>query len=55
MRKNRAKKIEKLYRMIWSSLESHLPYTYDKYSDRRFQKKCVKEYSEMFKILSDLY
>jgi len=52
----RAKKIERLIRMIWSSLESHLQYTHKKsWEGRRFHKKCVKEYSEITKILSELY
>ena len=55
--------IVKAIRLTWSSLESHLKWTYapiDKHcreveeEDNDFHKKCVKEYAEIIKILSDL-
>ena len=56
--KERAVKIEKAIRLVWSSLESHLYYTHDGKQIRgenyRFHKKAVQEYSEVIKILSDL-
>ena len=49
------KKIERLIRLVWSSLESHLKYTHSHTSEgRNFHKKCVKEYSEQIKLLSEL-
>lgn len=52
----RAKKLERLIRLTWSSLESHLKWTHQKTSEGiTFHKKCVKDYSETIKLLSDLY
>ena len=53
----RAREIEKAMRLVWSSLDSHLPWTYDKRAEggKAFQKKCVKEYAEILLILSHLY
>lgn len=55
----RARSIEKSIRLAWSSLESHLFYTYAKRltigETNRFHKKCVKEYAEIIKHLSTLY
>lgn len=57
--KDKRKKIEKLMRMTWSSLESHLAFTYSKklpstYESNLFHVKCVKDYSEQIKLLSEL-
>ena len=52
---SREKKIEKAIRLTWDSLQSHLRYTQVKTSEGiLFHKKCVKEYSELIKILSEL-
>ena len=60
MKKERAKLVEKGILLAWSSLESHLKLTYadiDAKTDgtHEFQKKCVREYATLIKILSDLY
>lgn len=49
MKKNeKEKRIEKIICIAWSSLESHLPYTYIKTKEgKNFHKKCVKEYIEI--------
>ena len=51
---NRAKLIERAIRLAWSSLESHLPYTY-KGKEQAFDRKCVAEYAEIIQILTQLY
>ena len=49
------KKIEKALRLTWDSLQSHLKYTRIKTTEGiGFHKKCVKEYAETLKILSEL-
>lgn len=61
------KDIVKAIRLIWSSLDSHLNDTYDPIFDkikdkkakeqignRAFHAKCVREYSEVISILSNL-
>lgn len=59
MKKDRSKTIEAAIKIASSSLLSHLPFTYGKQSSRResasFHKKCVREYCELIKHLSDLY
>ena len=57
MKQNRAEKVERAIRLTWSSLESHLPYAaVEKDIEKpKFHKKCVREYSEIIKILSELY
>lgn len=57
--KDKRKKIEKLMRMTWSSLESHLQYTYSKklpttVESNSFHVKCVRAYSQQIKDLADL-
>lgn len=50
------RKIERAIRLTYDSLQSHLRYTYIKTSEgERFHKNCVKEYSEIIKVLSELY
>lgn len=52
----RKEKIERAMRLAWSSLESHLKWTYCKSAEGKiFHMHCVKEYSELIKILSELY
>lgn len=54
------KKIIKAIRIVWDSLESHLDSSADKrlkggiIGTRNFHKKCVQEYAEVIKILSEL-
>lgn len=55
-RGKKEKKIERLIRLTWSSLESHLQYTHKKTSEGcGFHKKCVKDYAETIKLLTELY
>ena len=52
----RAREVEALIRSIWSSLESHLPYTHEKSPEGvRFHKRCVKEYTEQIAKATKLY
>jgi hypothetical protein len=56
----RAKLIEEAMKIVWSSLDSHLPYTHKKYTNangehRGFHKKCVKEYVRLMEILKEFY
>lgn len=55
--KERAKKIDRALRLVWWSMESHLHWThhYSKTLDQRWEKKCVRDYAELIKILSELY
>lgn len=52
-------KIDRAIKLAYSSLESHLGYTHqeelNKGETNKFHQKCVKEYSEIIKILSELY
>jgi len=56
--KLREKKIERAIELIYDSLESHLPYTYGNIKEvkgtKKFHKKCIREYAEIIKILSEL-
>jgi hypothetical protein len=52
----RSKEIERAMKLAWSSLESHLPYTYGRSSEgTKFHIKCVKEYVQIIENLSNLY
>ena len=55
----KAKEIDKAIRLAWGSLESHLIYTHSgrliRDEDREFHKKCVEEYADIIKVLSQLY
>ena len=52
---DRLKVIGKLLVMVWDSLNSHIPWMNDKSDEGpEFHKKCVKEYAEMIKMLSEL-
>lgn len=47
------KDMEKAVRLVWSSLESHLTYTYRKSSEgKRFHLRCVKEYAKILEIIT---
>lgn len=49
------KKIERLMRLVWSSLESHLYYCHKPSSEgRAFHVRCVEDYAEQLKLLSEL-
>ena len=58
-KEERAKTIEKIIALVYDSLESHLCYTYESdegvKASKRFHKKCVKEYAEIIKLLTQLY
>lgn len=53
----RAKKIDRAIKLAYGSLESHLYWTHhvSKTLDKTWEKKYVKEYAELIKILSELY
>ena len=52
----RARHVEKIIRQTWSSLESHLKYTYRHTSEgQKFHKDCVREYVEIIKNVIELY
>lgn len=58
MKQDRAEKVERVIRLAWSSLESHLSYATGriKHIDKPvFHRKCVKEYAEIIQIVSELY
>lgn len=54
------KKIIRALRLVWDSLDSHLDDTANRrlkggiVGSRQFHKKCVREYAEIIKILSEL-
>jgi len=53
---SREKKIERAIKLTYDSLQSHLKYTHIKTSEGIvFHKKCIVEYAEIIKILSELY
>lgn len=52
-------KIRRIMRLIWSSLDSHLEWVDEKpkgkgEGDVKFQIKCVREYAEIIKLLSEI-
>lgn len=53
--------IERLMRLTWESLESHLKWTYAPKEDmssketNAFHRKCVKDYAETMHLISQLY
>lgn len=54
--KDRAQKIDEAIRLIWDSLQSHLEWTHKQSSEgEQFHKRCVKEYTALIKILTELY
>lgn len=60
---NAGKLIEKGIRLVWDSLQSHLPYAYsdpspedlERGETKEFHIKCVKEYHEITGIFIKLY
>lgn len=57
--KERKAKIRRAIRLVWSSLDSHLPYLDEEPQSKsdgtiRFQTQCVKEYGELLYILTQL-
>ena len=57
MKQSRAEKVERAIRLTWSSLESHLPYAAGEKDIEKpaFHQRCVAEYAEIIKLLSELY
>lgn len=54
--KQRAIKVERIIRLAWSSLESHLYWTHSKSSEgRNFHKQAIREYIEIIKNSIDLW
>ena len=52
----KARKIDRAIRLTWESLESHLAWTHKQSSEgTTFHRKCIKDYAEIIKILSELY
>lgn len=59
----RAKMIDEAIKLTWSSLQSHLGYTYTETpkgytrerTGRAFHKKCVQDYTRVITILTKLY
>lgn len=55
-KQRRAKLIAKIIKQSWTSLESHLFWTYRKSSEgEEFHKQAVKEYIDIIKNASELY
>ena len=54
MKHEHEKNIEEFYRLIWSSLESHLEGTY-KGKATEFDKECVIEYVRMMELLTKIW
>ena len=52
----KAKILDEAIRLVWESLESHLPYTYQKSPEgTAFHIKCVQEYTHLISLLTKLY
>ena len=58
---DRDKKVDEALRLIWSSLESHLPLTdiakgHSQFKDdRSFHRKCCKDYIRLLQIIKELW
>lgn len=57
--KERKDKIRRAIRLVWDSLDSHLPYIDTKPEGKsdgsmKFQEECVKDYGELIYILTQL-
>ncbi len=53
---SRSKKIQKIIELAYDSLRSHLPYTHLHTAEgKQFHIQCVREYSLMIHLLTDLY
>ena len=56
MKKDRAKIVEKIIRLAWNSLESHLYWTHAKSSEgKQFHKKAIREYLEIISNSTKLW
>jgi hypothetical protein len=61
LRTKRAKVVDKCIRIAWSSLESHLDWTWKPLGNEalngnhNFQKKTIGEYSDLIRYLTMLY
>lgn len=54
--KDRAKLVEEIIRLAYSSLESHLHYTHRASAEgKTFHRACVKDYARIIKAASLLY
>jgi hypothetical protein len=55
----RAKIIERIIKLVYDSLDSHLPYTHESdngvKASKKFHKVCTEEYAEIIKLVSMLY
>lgn len=52
----RSKNVEIIIKLAWSSLKSHLPWTYKNSSEgQKFHKLCVMEYAKIIENASKLY
>jgi len=63
----REEKVEFLLNTTWESLQSHLPYIHKEIKNFRviqggvkmtnveFEKRCIKEYAKMIKIIAELF
>lgn len=58
-KEKRAKKVEKIIRLTWDSLKSHLAWCYKKKvkknGGQKFHNKCVKEYCKTLSTTAKLY
>jgi hypothetical protein len=58
-KEQRAARVDRAIILAWGSLYSHLGFTQKSGPVRKegavFHQKCVREYSELIKILSELY
>jgi len=55
-KKERAKSAEKIIRLAYDSLESHLPYTYLKSSEGdKFHREAIKQYIDIINEAYKLY
>lgn len=52
----RAKSVEKIIRLAWDSLETHLRYTHLKTTEGpKFHKEAIKQYTEIIAEAQELY
>lgn len=55
-KEQRAQKIDRAIKLVYDSLYSHTGFTHRKTKEgSHFHQKCVSEYAEVIKILSELY
>jgi hypothetical protein len=59
MKRNNDKIIEKIIKLTWSSLDSHLEWTYAKELGKgetnTFHRRCVRDYAETMYLVTQLY